>query len=222
MSIQKLDTATLRKSQIPYTQVLNTVVQNLRNRDALVIWVYLSSMPSDWIISKEQIRRHFKIGTKAAKNAFAELKRRNLISYANEKDDKGRIIKWYMDLLDGMDFVVDNLEEKPKKSTTKKSKSTGSKTTRVETHASGKDIPTKEIENKKRNKKEKKKYIATRVFFPPKSTSSRAVLNYASVDSQSTSYKPMKETKKAPRSEEAEAAWKIARRIAGAKGYSCK
>ena len=73
-----------------------------------------------------------------------------------------------------------------------------------------------------RNKNKSKYTPATRVFFPPRSKSERASFGHADVEKQSTSYKPDREAKKAPRSEEAEAAWKIAMRIAGAKGYSCK
>ncbi len=62
MSIQKLPILIVNTQKVPYTMLSNEVVQNINDPFVLAIWCYLSSLPTDWKISQQQLKKHFNIG----------------------------------------------------------------------------------------------------------------------------------------------------------------
>ena len=144
MSIEKLDFHKVTKEQIPYTLISTKVIQNVSCPTALAVWVYLSSLPPEWRVNKEQIRKHFGVGEKTLKGAFSFLNKYHLIEYLVEKNEKGCIEGWTINVLCGEKFLI-NLSTGAK--LTPVDKSTGSKTTRVDIHPCGKVTPIKEINN---------------------------------------------------------------------------
>ena len=133
MSIEKLDSIKIKQAQIPYTQIFTKVLQNIKNTDALAIWVYLSSLPPDWVINKEQIKNHFNIGDKTIKNVFSYLNRCRLITYTRERSANGKMGIVIISLSCGEEFKINE----PFIYVDKSAKTTGSKNHPVVDHPSG-------------------------------------------------------------------------------------
>lgn len=105
MSIEKL----LVKEGIPFTQLFNGVLQNLRDTDALAIWGYLSSMPCDWIPSKAQIGAHFHMGAFRIKKAFKMLTDLGLIELHSARNESGQVIRWEIHVNNGMNIAQSDM-----------------------------------------------------------------------------------------------------------------
>ena len=155
MSIEKFNSKTeVTHEIVPFTQINRNVIQNFKDMLAGYVWVYLLSMPADWIVIKEQLKTHFKLGDKKLKTIFSTLNAHNLIRYEKIIDEKtNRVLKWKIHVLNGSNFI--QVPEKIKKTYPQ---STGSISTRVEIHTSGKAGTTKKIQYKedKKTKKEGK------------------------------------------------------------------
>lgn len=104
MSIAKLDSAKLKKSNLSFTLISTKVLQKITNTDALAIYCYLCSLPADWIIIKEQLKNHFKIGDKKIKNIFSYFVRSNLISYSRGREADGTLTEVEIHLHSGENF----------------------------------------------------------------------------------------------------------------------
>jgi hypothetical protein len=161
MSIEKLDSMKIKKANIPFTMISTNVLQSIKDVHALALYVYLCSLPSDWIIQKEHIKKHFGLGDARLKSIFSYFIRAKLLCYTRERRPDGTLEEVVINLLCG-----DNFDENEPYIAKLKNKSatgsistpvvtTGSITTRVVTHTSGagalqkkyKDI--KEIKEKK-------------------------------------------------------------------------
>jgi hypothetical protein len=162
MSIEKLDQAKISKENIPYTQISTFVIQNVRDPIAGFIWVYLSSLPVDWVVRKEQIKNKFNVGDTALKLIFSYLNRSKLIEYHRERLSTGKLGKSIIHVLCGNRFNADEHYIKTTGSKIKpvakiREKTTGSKTRRLENHTSGSGALQKKYKNK-RNIKTKKSF----------------------------------------------------------------
>lgn len=104
MSIEKLDFQKVTKEQWSFTLVLNSVIQNIRNHEALGIWVFLYSLPPDWEVIKEQLKNKFHLGNKKIKTIFSYLNRSNLLQYEQERNDDGTMGKAVIHILCGDKF----------------------------------------------------------------------------------------------------------------------
>jgi len=91
MSIEKLDSFKIKKSNISFTTIPNKVVQNIKNAEALAIWVYLLTLPPDWKVIKEQLKSHFSFGDNKIKRIFSYLVRSKLLQYSRERFLDGRL-----------------------------------------------------------------------------------------------------------------------------------
>lgn len=149
MSIEKFtNKSRINKQSIPFTQVNRNVIQNIQDIQAGFVWVYLLSMPSDWVVLKTHIKKHFNLGDLKLKKIFSCLKAHYLIDYEPVKDpDTGRILHWDIHVLNGENFIK-NPEKNNKKST-------GSKNHPVETHTYGNRGTTYKTDNKEDKKKQR-------------------------------------------------------------------
>lgn len=105
MSIEKLDFATIKHSQKSYTLFFNDVIQNIPSASVLGVWVYLSSLPPDWIVYKTHLMSHFKMGRDNLNKILCWLHQNKLLDYEQARDEKGMITKWSIVIKDGMDFI---------------------------------------------------------------------------------------------------------------------
>lgn len=139
MSIEKLDQVTkITRENIPYTLLATHVIQNILDPIAGFIWVYLSSLPADWKVIKQNIKLKYSLGDDKIKDIFSYLKRCGLIEYKRERSADGKLGEVIIHVLCGTRF---NKKEPYIKTTGVKTtpvdKTTGVKATRVENHSSG-------------------------------------------------------------------------------------
>jgi hypothetical protein len=119
MAIEKLDFGKVISEKIPYTLVLNSVIQNIKNLEALAVWIYLYSKPTDWKVIKSNLKNEYHIGNKKIKDIFSYLNRCKLIKYTQARCEKGTLAP--------IDILVLNGEKFDKKVTFQAEKTTGSK-----------------------------------------------------------------------------------------------
>lgn len=143
MSVEKPDSAKIRQEKIPFTQHLNYVLQHLRDPIALAIWCYLTSLPEDWEVHRNQLMEHFSIGRDKLGVALKFLNDNHLIEYIVDKNEKGKIEAWHIMVKAGHEFEVIH-----------RSQSTLLNSTRVENQYSGKQhLQKKQDTNKDFTKK---------------------------------------------------------------------
>jgi len=143
MSIEKPDSARIRQEKLPFTQHLNYVLQHLRDPVALAIWCYLTSLPEDWEVHRNQLMEHFSLGRDKLAAALKFLNDNWLIEYVVDKDEKGKILAWHIMVKAGHEFEVIH-----------RSKSTPLVSTPLENLCSGKQqLQKKEDTNKDFKKK---------------------------------------------------------------------
>lgn len=94
----------IEQDKIPYTILMNYVLQNLNHIDALGLWTYLSSLPPDWGINKKQIMNHFKKGRDFIDRLFKILSENKLIEIVQLKGDGQKFSKNLMKLKSGREF----------------------------------------------------------------------------------------------------------------------
>lgn len=143
MSIEKVNFEKVVKEAIPYTLVYTKVIQQISDHLALALWVYLLSLPPEWRINKIQLKKHFNIGDARLKNTLAFLHKSKLIDYVRNRDAQGQLLDCAIHVLCGDKFVNIQQDEE--------CASTGSKTTRMETHTYGNPTPYKRNINTKEN-----------------------------------------------------------------------
>lgn len=194
MSIEKLDSVKIKKHNIPYTQLSTSVIQKIKDAESLALWVYLSSLPHDWVIVKEQVKNHFKFGDGKIKKIFSYLNRAKLLSYSRERNPDGTLGMQVIHILCGEEF----LDEEPfeavcEDKSTKNTPSTGSVSEPVVTRGSiihpvvNQTSGFGALQKKYKNTKEiKEKNYASPIL----KNSEQKPSPLASVESQSTSYNP--------------------------------
>lgn len=74
-----------------FTVVLNRVVQHINDLEVLGLYVYLSSLPPEWEINKNHLRKHFKIGERKIDSLFKKLRELNLL-ILEEYREKGKFV----------------------------------------------------------------------------------------------------------------------------------
>lgn len=98
----------ITKESSNFTILPNLVLQNLKDPLALAIWVYLSSLPPEWEIYKDQIQTHFGIGRDKLKTIWSTLKHTNLLEVTSRRDSSGQIIGWKIHIKNGTNFTGKN------------------------------------------------------------------------------------------------------------------
>ena len=89
----------------PYTIISNEVIRNIDNMEAGFIWVYLRTKPREWIVVKQHLQNHFKIGASKIRTLMGYLSKNNLISYRRERSTNGRIVCAEIVVLNGSLFL---------------------------------------------------------------------------------------------------------------------
>lgn len=105
MSIEKLsDDSRIEQEPIPFTQIRNTVIENIKDGDSFLVWCYLQSKSSNWKVVKENIKKKFGYGDSKLKRIFSYLNRSNLIKYVQRTDSKGQFEQMDTLVLNGKYF----------------------------------------------------------------------------------------------------------------------
>jgi len=89
MAIDKL---VKHQAGIPFVMNSRDVIQSIKNPEALAIWVYLQSLPENWVFRETQIRNHFSIGRTRYLSAMRELRESGLYLVKRRKNDVGQFI----------------------------------------------------------------------------------------------------------------------------------
>lgn len=75
----------------PFTILLNDVIQKIQDLELLGLYTYLASLPSEWVINKEHLKKHFNIGTKKIESLFRKLIHIGLLIKEDYRE-KGRFL----------------------------------------------------------------------------------------------------------------------------------
>lgn len=94
MAIVKNKMNTLHHVRRPYTNILNSTLNLIKDKSALAVFVYLSSKPEDWIVQKTEVAAHFNCGRDSILKAFSYLKSLGLYASIPRKDETGKITNW--------------------------------------------------------------------------------------------------------------------------------
>jgi hypothetical protein len=105
-TIEKLDSSRISQEKLPFTMHMNYVLQNVRQPLALAIWVYLTSLPDDWIVHRNQLMEHFDVGRDKLANALKYLNENKLIEYVQEKLNTGKFGDSQIFVKSGYEFEV--------------------------------------------------------------------------------------------------------------------
>lgn len=105
MSIEKLsDESQSTREQAPFAQILNEVIEHIKDNDAFRIYSFLCSKDRNWKVIKEWTAKVCGVGEKKAKKCWSYLARCGLIQYVETRDKKGKIIKHDIHVLVGYQF----------------------------------------------------------------------------------------------------------------------
>jgi len=144
MSIDRANAEILHKDHIPYTIISTQTVDYINNIDALAIWTYLQTKPNSWIIYKQEVAKHFKIGRDRCAKAFSKLEKIGLITIKQNRDSTGKFMNNNIHLHHSP-FTENPLTEKP---------STENKA--LVSNNSNKEITNNNIVYREKEKKQKK------------------------------------------------------------------
>ena len=116
MSVQKF---IIGNKTSNFTTFTNKVLQGLKNYEALGLYAYLLSLPAGWVFYKEQLAKHGNIGRDKINSLLKILQNHNLIQVSQVRNEKGQFSHFHLDVLDGNDFIINDIEE-PEKPFTEK------------------------------------------------------------------------------------------------------
>lgn len=87
-----------------FTQINNSVINNIRNGDAFLVWCYLYSKTTNWKTIKSNIQNVYGFSDKKVHKIFSYLKRANLITYTQRKRADGKFESVQIKILNGAKF----------------------------------------------------------------------------------------------------------------------
>ncbi len=105
MSIEKLDFDYVKQSQKSFTTFLNEVLQQLPSAVVLGVYVYLSSLPPTWVVNKQHLMNHFKLGRDKVGDILKWMNDNHLLSYERDRNPDGTLGKVAIVIKDGKDFI---------------------------------------------------------------------------------------------------------------------
>jgi hypothetical protein len=117
MSIKKfkpefdIQDGNLKHTSKPFTTILNKVLQNCRNSDALALFCMLESRPENWKISIQNIKNHFGWTAQKVSRAMNFLIENNLMKKYQLVNDTGKFQGVEYELQDGQEFVIIQYDE---------------------------------------------------------------------------------------------------------------
>lgn len=88
----------------PFTQICNTVINNIKNGDAFLVWCYLYSKSSNWKTIKQNIKNVYGFGDVKINKIFSYLNRAKLIEYVQGKCANGQFAPVQIRVLNGSKF----------------------------------------------------------------------------------------------------------------------
>jgi len=103
----------ITKEDTNYTIIPNAICQNLKDAEALGLYIYLMSLPPQWEFYKTVIRKHFGWGRDKLDNKLTILKAHNLIEPVPHRNNKGQFEEWNLHVKNGRDFVPIQDTENP-------------------------------------------------------------------------------------------------------------
>lgn len=126
MSVEKLvDHYRLEKEELPHTQILNTLINDIKDNDAYRMYCLLQSKTKDWKVNKEWTRKKCLVAETKSKKCWGYLERCGLIEYISRRSESGQFIGHTMRVLNGTRFNKDEPFENQKTKNKSKNKSTG-------------------------------------------------------------------------------------------------
>ena len=84
------------QEKIPFEMVSRDVVHKIQLPEALAIWVYLVTLPPNWVPRREHLRERFDLGRDRYGAAMKELRDLGLVWDAIVRDGQGKIIEKVM------------------------------------------------------------------------------------------------------------------------------
>jgi hypothetical protein len=84
------------QEKLPFEMVSRDVVHKIQLPEALAIWVYLITLPSNWVPRREQLRERFDLGRDRYGAAMKELRDLGLVWDAIVRDGQGKIVEKVM------------------------------------------------------------------------------------------------------------------------------
>lgn len=136
MSVEKLsDNSHSIREQAPFAQILNNVIENIKDNDAFRMYAYLCSKDRSWKVIKQWTAKICGVGEKKARACWSYLARCGLIKYVETRDEKGKIIKHDIHVLVGYEFD----EDEPFLNNNQEHISTGAETAPVDKTHRGKN-----------------------------------------------------------------------------------
>ena len=107
MSIEKCSSAILKHEAKPYTMIFNEVIQKTRNPFATFIWIYLQSLPEDWVVNYSHLKKHFKIGDDKLKQSIRWLEKSGLLLRVRPRLPNGLFGPMEIQVKNGLKFTQD-------------------------------------------------------------------------------------------------------------------
>lgn len=89
--IEKLTAQDAQEKGIPYTVIPSKIIRHIKDPIAGFVWMYLLSLPPNWIVNKSHIKNKFSLGNNKLKTVFSYLHRCLLIDYHRERFDNGKL-----------------------------------------------------------------------------------------------------------------------------------
>ena len=105
MSVEKLsDLSKVYVEKVPYTQIFNTIIDDIKDNDAFRLYTYLASKSRDWTVVKEWSAKQCGVGERKAKQCWSYLERCGLLEYVQIRNEIGKFTKHDMRVLNGSKF----------------------------------------------------------------------------------------------------------------------
>jgi len=105
MSVEKLsNNSKLECENIPFTQICNKVITDIKDSDSFLVWCYLQSKTNDWKVIKQNVKNNYGFGDKKLKRIFSYLSRSNLITYVQVLNSSCQFERMDILVLNGSKF----------------------------------------------------------------------------------------------------------------------
>jgi hypothetical protein len=108
MSVQKY---IISKKTTGFTVIPNTVLQCLKNYEALGLYCYLVSLPPGWEFYKIHLQEHAKIGRDKLDRLLKILSLHNLIKIEQVRKENGQFSHFDLHVDDGSSFKINEMEK---------------------------------------------------------------------------------------------------------------
>lgn len=95
MSVDKL---VITKYNTGYTSINNDILQQIDDIEVLGLYCYLSSLPPNFFIYRNQVRSHFRLGIHKIAKLLKELEKYDLVKTTYKRDENGRFTYMNIDV----------------------------------------------------------------------------------------------------------------------------